>query len=284
MASQYSFDDITGGYGNDWKDDTLSNPRSNVPSVVISAADLPVSPSSGRVPSKLPPGHSNFSRPAPPPIIGSEERKRQVLMRNAHSHSPEPRANAQRSPLNQTRSTPAPSPPPTGSLPPPPTNQRVVSQASVYSNYSYYPYEGGLPSPAHSSATHLSPMPSPTIAIHPPSPSRAPSPGNATAESSAGPLKNPQTAQDYLQLGIQHHLANELTESATCFEKSATLNGGCGMGMLMWGLAQRHGWGCAQSESKGFKWLRRAAEMAVGDLEAARAGMDRSAIKVSTTH
>lgn len=51
------------------------------------------------------------------------------------------------------------------------------------------------------------------------------------------------------------------------------------MGMLMWGLAQRHGWGCAQSETKGFKWLRRAAEMAVDDLEARRNGMDSSAIK-----
>lgn len=159
MASQYSLDDITAGYGSDWKDETPSNSRSNVPSVVISAAELPLSPSSGRVPSKLPPGHSNFSRPAPPPIDRSEERKRQVLMRNAHSHSPEPRANAQRPPLYQTRSTPAPSPPPTASLPPPPTNQRVVSQTSVYSNYSYYQYEGGPPSSAHGSATHLSPMP-----------------------------------------------------------------------------------------------------------------------------
>jgi hypothetical protein len=53
------------------------------------------------------------------------------------------------------------------------------------------------------------------------------------------------------------------------------------MGMLMWGLAQRHGWGCMQSESKGFSWLRRAAEMALGDLESAKgSGMDRSAVKV----
>lgn len=284
MASQYSFDDITEGYENDWQDETRAPPRSTVPSVIISSVELPPSNSAGRVPSKLPPGYSNFSRPAPPPITGSEERKRQVLMRNAHSHSPQPQSNPQRPPLNQTRSAPAPTPPPTTSLPPPPTNQRVVSQGSVYSNYSYYNYEGGLPSPAHSSTSHLSLMPSPTIAVHPPSPSRAASPSNTAAAPTTDPPKNPQTAQDYLQLGIQHHLANELTESAVCFEKSATLDGGCGMGMLMWGLAQRHGWGCAQSESKGFKWLRRAAEMAVGDLEAARAGMDRSAIKVRALH
>lgn len=52
------------------------------------------------------------------------------------------------------------------------------------------------------------------------------------------------------------------------------------MGMLMWGLAQRHGWGCAQSESRGFKWLQKAAEVALSDLEAGRAaGMDKKAVK-----
>lgn len=51
------------------------------------------------------------------------------------------------------------------------------------------------------------------------------------------------------------------------------------MGMLMWGLAQRHGWGCPQSESAGFRWLRRAAEVAVEDLEKARAGADSGVVK-----
>lgn len=124
-------------------------------------------------------------------------------------------------------------------------------------------------------------MSSPTITVHPPNSSRNLSPTHDIA-SSEDPLKNPQTAQDYLQLGIQHHLANELAESAVCFEKSATIDGGCGMGMLMWGLAQRHGWGCAQSESKGFKWLQKAAEMALKDLEVGRAaGMDKKAVKVN---
>ena len=69
-------------------------------------------------------------------------------------------------------------------------------------------------------------------------------------------------ARALLQLGIQHHLENRLTESAAAFEKSATLGGGCGVGMLMWGLAQRHGWGCEKNEQAGFRWLRRAAELA----------------------
>ena len=49
--------------------------------------------------------------------------------------------------------------------------------------------------------------------------------------------------------------------------------------MLMWGLALRHGWGCAKNERQGFAWLRRAAESAVDDLERARQGMDTTAIR-----
>ena len=45
---------------------------------------------------------------------------------------------------------------------------------------------------------------------------------------------------------------------------------------MMWGLTQRHGWGCAKSERAGFRWLRRAAEVAVEDLERARPGAPQS--------
>lgn len=48
---------------------------------------------------------------------------------------------------------------------------------------------------------------------------------------------------------------------------------GCAVGMLMWGLALRSGWGVKRDEEKGFKWLRRAAELAVEDLEVMRTQM-----------
>jgi hypothetical protein len=64
------------------------------------------------------------------------------------------------------------------------------------------------------------------------------------------------------------------------FEKSAKENGGCGIGMLMWGLTLRHGWGCLKDEKMGFKWLRRAAECAVEDLENARVGVDANVVQV----
>ena len=274
MASQYSYDEITSAYSNEWQSNSRHGDRSNVPSLIVSELHPPNPSPQGRMPSKLPHGHANFSRPVPPPISGSEEQKRQVLMRNAHNQSSTSLHEPPRSNPQQHRSN-------TGSPVPPATAFRAQSQASVYSSYSYYSYDAPIPSRA-ASATHLSPMPpSPVIAVHPPGPSRNASPTPSQVPSD-DPLRNPQTAQDFLQLGIKHHLANEMTESAACFEKSATIGGGCGMGMLMWGLAQRHGWGCTQSESKGFKWLRRAAELALGDLEAAQrqTGTDKSVIKV----
>ena len=48
----------------------------------------------------------------------------------------------------------------------------------------------------------------------------------------------------------------------------------------MWGLAQRHGWGVPKDEATGFRWLRRAAELAVADLEKGKQG-DMSAVRVS---
>ena len=47
----------------------------------------------------------------------------------------------------------------------------------------------------------------------------------------------------------------------------------------MWGLTLRHGWGVTKSEPMGFKWLKKAAEIAVVDLESARGGMDVKGVK-----
>ncbi|KAG8888191.1 hypothetical protein FRB98_008209 [Tulasnella sp. 332] len=109
-------------------------------------------------------------------------------------------------------------------------------------------------------------------------------------------ITEPRTAEDYLQLGITHHQNDRLVDSARCFEISAKGPGvllrvsqdrasagrpsggsevgggdpGCAVGMLMWGLTLRSGWGVKPDEEKGFKWLRRAAELAVEDLEVMR--------------
>jgi TPR repeat protein len=53
------------------------------------------------------------------------------------------------------------------------------------------------------------------------------------------------------------------------------------MGMLMWGLTLRHGWGVQKDENRGFVWIRKAAEAAVGNLEAAVDGVNAGAVQVS---
>jgi len=115
--------------------------------------------------------------------------------------------------------------------------------------------------------------PSPTGNTH--FPSYSPSPPG-TSISTERP-----TTHEYLQLGIHFHEANKLQDSAFYFEKSAKEDGGCAVGMLMWGLTQRHGWGCEKNEKSGFKWLTKAAESAVDDLGKAREGMDVKAVRVS---
>lgn len=148
---------------------------------------------------------------------------------------------------------------------PVPTNsggiQRAVSQESLYSSsYSYYDLdETGRPATiAELSDRSL-----------------------RHSHSDVQPTNSePQTPQEYLQLGIQHHEANRLTQSAICFEKSATFQGGCGVGMLMFGLTLRHGWGCPKNEKNGLHWLQKAAKSAAVDLESGKAGMDAGAVQV----
>ncbi|KDQ30359.1 hypothetical protein PLEOSDRAFT_1062408 [Pleurotus ostreatus PC15] len=195
---------------------------------------------------------ANFSRPVRPPTlppVNTEEQKRLVLERNA-------------------------------------ARARSGSPTSVYSGYSFYQLpptpSNELPQPQlsqgnSSRARSPQPAPPPTITVTP-SPSYQ---SHAPAPPGPPNLDNPQTPQDYLQLGIQAHEANKLRDSFDHFEQAAKLQGGCGVGMLMYGLSLRHGWGCEKNEKVGFKWLRRAAESAVEDLESARASkmMDVGAVQ-----
>ncbi|GAA95830.1 uncharacterized protein L969DRAFT_88670 [Mixia osmundae IAM 14324] len=81
------------------------------------------------------------------------------------------------------------------------------------------------------------------------------------------PQLNTQDPIHCLQLGIDFHERGDLPRSALYFERSASLQGGCGTGMLMWGLALRHGWGVQQNQSTGFAFIKRAAESVVDNLE-----------------
>jgi TPR repeat protein len=154
------------------------------------------------------------------------------------------------------------------------------SPVSLYSGYSFYQLDSTSPSPTRGEFHDRLQARSPSVQAAQSSPAQLPIPGVSPTLDSDTP-----TPQYYLQQGIQHHEANRLKESAICFEKSARENGGCGIGMLMWGLALRHGWGCEKNEKFAFKWLTRAAESAVEDLENARAGggIDSNAVQVCAT-
>lgn len=106
-----------------------------------------------------------------------------------------------------------------------------------------------------------------------------------TTQKSSSPMKpsalTSRTAQEYLQLGVKYYDADRLEESATCFEKSATEDKGCCLGMVMWGLSLRHGWGCEKDTAEGFKWLKEAAESAVTDLESNKtSGSEANGVQV----
>ncbi|KAG2132407.1 hypothetical protein DEU56DRAFT_446630 [Suillus clintonianus] len=273
-----------------------SSPSTPVPTVVVSKPhdiDKQVAVNEpklgGRSPIVDPTPRLNFSRPGRPPIFSSEEQKRQVLERNsqrlrsprtAHtplspitpqtgvfpeskflSPTPQSEASSSRSYLqpNYAASSPTLSSHSQVQLSTRPPSVRPSSPASLYStSYSFYRLSDGSPSP-----TGNSKFPS-----HSPSP-----PGNRS------PSTEPSTPQEYLQLGIQYHEANKLQDSAFCFEKSAKEEGGCGIGMLLWGLTLRHGWGCEKNEKSAFKWLTKAAESAVDDLGKARQGLDVTAVR-----
>lgn len=164
---------------------------------------------------------------------------------------------------------------------------------SLYSQYSFYSLPGSTP-PESPSGTpdqrsqgpgQLRQKPSGSL-LNPNaqqgrgSPSSS-SPTDTPTTKSLNPnaAKANSAAQQYLTRGIQAHEQNNLRESARCFERSANEGGGCGVGMLMWGLSLRHGWGCRKDERTGFRWLRRAAEAAVADLESARSGEEAKAVR-----
>ena len=184
--------------------------------------------------------------PQLPPIM--QEQKKAVLDRQATRKKMEGQ-------------NPTSAPPQSGGLRPDAANPPPASPVSLYSNYSYY----GSPLPSPTDSTRMEP---PTGEIRKSKSAPTMKQGQELSPSSAGI----RTPEDWLQLGITHHEANRLQESVRCFERSANENGGCGVGMLMYGLALRHGWGCVKNEALGFKWLRKAAESAVGDLEKLRTG------------
>lgn len=231
----------------------------------------PISPNGLFVPASLQPGqrsatptgrHSQSRSPSPSPAN---------VITNISSAQPTPDAQSkeQRAESNYIR------------LPNLPPSPRVTSRVSLYSTYSYYQLDDSrTPSPSTPGPTSTEFGVIMNNRTAPPSNNTGRATPGSQAPTPMPATPGPPAAEEYLVLGIQHHEANRLQDSAACFERAATLDGGCGVGMLMWGLTLRHAWGVAKDEKAAFIWLRRAAESAVEDLEAAREGKEQVAVKV----
>ncbi|SPO31263.1 uncharacterized protein UTRI_05927_B [Ustilago trichophora] len=72
----------------------------------------------------------------------------------------------------------------------------------------------------------------------------------------------PSSAEDFLSQGITYHEQGDLARSAFYFERSARVDGGCVVGMCMFGMALREGWGARKDPVKGFTWIQKAAARA----------------------
>jgi TPR repeat protein len=75
----------------------------------------------------------------------------------------------------------------------------------------------------------------------------------------------PEKAEDYVRQGIEYHEIGDISKATQYFRTAAEL--GDPVGMLMYGLSVRHGWGCKANRQLAFQYLQKSAEHAVGDLK-----------------
>ncbi|KAG0304841.1 hypothetical protein BGZ97_001320 [Linnemannia gamsii] len=93
-----------------------------------------------------------------------------------------------------------------------------------------------------------------------------PSNGYVRPEEAFGPSNPmPEKAEDYVRQGIEYHEIGDISKATQYFRTAAEL--GDPVGMLMYGLSVRHGWGCKANRQLAFQYLQKSAEHAVGDLK-----------------
>jgi len=93
-----------------------------------------------------------------------------------------------------------------------------------------------------------------------------PSGGYVRPEEAVGPSNPmPEKAEDYVRQGIDFHELGDIAKATRYFRTAAEL--GDPVGMLMYGLSVRHGWGCTPNRILAFQYLQKSAEHAVGDLK-----------------
>ncbi|KAF9544417.1 hypothetical protein EC957_012121 [Mortierella hygrophila] len=93
-----------------------------------------------------------------------------------------------------------------------------------------------------------------------------PTNGYVRPEEAFGPSNPmPEKAEDFVRQGIEFHEIGEISKATQYFRSAAEM--GDPVGMLMYGLSVRHGWGCKANRQLAFQYLQKSAEHAVGDLK-----------------
>ncbi|KAK0554738.1 hypothetical protein OC846_001988 [Tilletia horrida] len=122
-----------------------------------------------------------------------------------------------------------------------PSSQSFANTAGSSSHSNIKP-NGALSVNSHASSSRPPPPPPPPI------PKAAPKPVS--------------TAEELLSRGIEYHEAGDLSRSVFYLERSAKVEGGCVVGMCMYGMALREGWGAKKDPRRGFEWIQAAATRA----------------------
>ncbi|KAI7849910.1 hypothetical protein BDC45DRAFT_447927 [Circinella umbellata] len=69
----------------------------------------------------------------------------------------------------------------------------------------------------------------------------------------------------WVQQGIEYHEKGELEQATLEFQRAANANSP--IGLFLFGLSLRHGWGCKRSERRAFQYLQKSAEHAIFDIQ-----------------
>lgn len=84
-------------------------------------------------------------------------------------------------------------------------------------------------------------------------------------------------AENLVHAGIKFHEAGQLEKAADNFRLAAEQ--GSPLGMFLYGVSLRHGWGCKKNEKIAFQYLQKAAESAVLDLNNLSSTVNMSAAR-----
>ncbi|GAA5810862.1 hypothetical protein MFLAVUS_004290 [Mucor flavus] len=77
-------------------------------------------------------------------------------------------------------------------------------------------------------------------------------------------IQQQQQVDQHVQAGIEHHELGQLEKATHYFRLAAKQE--CPIGMFLYGISLRHGWGCKLNTCLAFQYLQTAAEYAVHDM------------------